>query len=415
MSQPVRNSAIVNPLLYSYRTSVWIQSAWTRLSLRGAVKRVAEPPSKPKRVLVVLVGLLGDSVMSLPAMSAIRDLWPDVFVGALVHSQNAELLGMTRTVDCVYVTEGSPFPLRRARRRALRNLQAEISEAGFDLAIVLLGDHFIPMVARSGVRAIIGDKQSAWKSVLTRTFDGGDARLWGPRDRLNAIRCLGYNVTTGVPRLCVDEEARDSVRQFVSELGLDPGRPLILLHPWAASPNRCLSPEHVRRLSGRVADHTGAEILIIGGRPSASASVRAGSAALPPGPYRNLTGRLSLRQTCALMERADLVITTDSGPLHLAGALARPTVGLFRRVRMEYAELYPTVAPVAVESVPAECGARCSWDSWYGCSQTPCRQISGIPDEIVTRRAAELVRSGVGADGSDRAGSGCRHLADSIE
>jgi ADP-heptose:LPS heptosyltransferase len=120
--------------------------------------------------------------------------------------------------------------------------------------------------------------------------------------------------------------------------------------------------------------------MLVGGAQDRSASEQA--AALAVTELGNLTGELSIQETCALMEHAALVITTDSGPLHLAGARKRPAVGLFRAIRPEYGSLYPSVVPVLWDGGET-CLEGCSWDSWHGCRTTPCRQLVGIPVEKI--------------------------------
>jgi len=76
----------------------------------------------------------------------------------------------------------------------------------------------------------------------------------------------------------------------------------------------------------------------------------------------------------------------------VAGALRRPTVGLFRAIRPEYATLYPTVVPLFWEG-GRNCIAGCSWDSWYGCQVQPCRQLEGIPIEAILSAVQQLLQS----------------------
>ena len=104
----------------------------------------------------------------------------------------------------------------------------------------------------------------------------------------------------------------------------------------------------------------------------------------------SFVNRLALDETAALIERADLVITTDSGPLHIAGALERPSVGLFRAIRPEYAQLYRSVTPLFWPG-GAACLAGCDWESWHGCVQQPCKQLGGISAHAIIAAAERLL------------------------
>jgi ADP-heptose:LPS heptosyltransferase len=83
-------------------------------------------------------------------------------------------------------------------------------------------------------------------------------------------------------------------------------------------------------------------------------------------------GKIGLRQLPAVFERAVLVISTDSGPFHIGGALGRPLVGLFRSARPEYSLRYPHARVILGKD--EACG-RCTGDR---CRKLPCRQMAAI-------------------------------------
>jgi ADP-heptose:LPS heptosyltransferase len=97
------------------------------------------------------------------------------------------------------------------------------------------------------------------------------------------------------------------------------------------------------------------------------------------------TGAFSVQELMAVIEGASIVITTDSGPFHMAGALGRPTLGLFRASRPEHAELYST-ARVVMESHP-DC-ADCRWNS---CQASPCRQMAAVTSSRVLDAIEPLI------------------------
>ncbi|MBW3599046.1 MAG: glycosyltransferase family 9 protein, partial [Planctomycetes bacterium] len=98
--------------------------------------------------------------------------------------------------------------------------------------------------------------------------------------------------------------------------------------------------------------------------------------AVPPQPANvtiDATGALSLRELMGVINGAALVVSTDSGPFHIAGALGRPLVGLFRARRPEHAHRYPQARVVfgRYQNCQSEC-------QWHQCSRVPCRQLESI-------------------------------------
>src|SRR4051794_5303631 len=106
--------------------------------------------------------------------------------------------------------------------------------------------------------------------------------------------------------------------------------------------------------------------VVVGGPETTGRLPDAGDA-----PATDVTGRLIIPELVAVIEGAARVITTDSGPFHIAGALGRPLVGMFRGSRPEHAARYPGAA-VAFGRDPA-CESQCAWDR---CRSTPCRQMA---------------------------------------
>jgi SAM-dependent methyltransferase len=106
-----------------------------------------------------------------------------------------------------------------------------------------------------------------------------------------------------------------------------------------------------------------------------------------------LVGRLTLEEMAALLSLCSCVVSTDSGPFHIAGVLGRPGIGLFRASRPEHARRYPSISPVVAPDL-ADCRRSCSWDR---CRWSPCRQMSAILPETVLEAVQARLRGGPAA------------------
>ena len=137
-------------------------------------------PTQIKRVLLICTGLLGDTVMCTPAISQVRKVFPGARIWGLVTSRNKELLAPSPWFDDFLVYDWSPFPLRAAKRRELGHLKKQIGSLQPDLAIILLGDDFVPLLYRSGVPRIVGVAGDEFSSLCTDTYSIGHPRVWGP-------------------------------------------------------------------------------------------------------------------------------------------------------------------------------------------------------------------------------------------
>lgn len=373
--------------IYSFQFSLRRRLAylWCRLIKERFASDTAVLESK--RILLVATGLLGDTVMCTPVMAEARRIFPKARIVALVNSRNRDLLEPSSWFDDFLVYDGSPFPYRPRNVKLLHSLAGKIRKEEFDLAMVLLGENWIPLLYRAGIPRRVGP-EGFFAGLLSHVYSIGPPNAWGPNERLNAIRSIGAHVDSVQPQVIVSDEARLSLRRKLRQDSFPSRSPLVLFHPFAASSTRTLSVEKIMNVSRKVIQELGADVILIGGERHRKI-LTGGNLARVNGLF-NYVGRLTVQETCALMELTDVVLTTDSGPMHLAGALERPTVALFRAIRPEYAHMYPSVVPVFWDS-GTECLKGCWWESWTGCRETPCRQLERIRDEKIIEAVSKQV------------------------
>ena len=274
------------------------------------VARVAQV----RRVAVLRGGGLGDLVLSLPALEALRAAYPDAEVVLLAGPAHAALLaGRPSPVDRVVVVPqvdglhgfGPPGDLDGwlAARRA---------EAP-DVALQLHGGGGAsnPLVSALGARVTVGARD-AGAPPLDRTVPWS-SHVHEVLRSLEVVGLVGAAPVTTVPRL--GSVPGDRVAP-------PPGDgPLVVLHPGASDARRRWP--HFAALAGALRDQ-GCRVAVVGaGEPSCRA-VAAESGAV------DLVDALALPQLLGLLAAADLVVGNDSGPRHLAAALGTPTVGVYR-------------------------------------------------------------------------------------
>jgi lipopolysaccharide heptosyltransferase II len=190
------------------------------------------------------------------------------------------------------------------------------------------------------------DLQGLLKSALYVVATGAPIRVGFAEGREGAPRVLTHRVSAppqpvhAMERylaLAAAVDAIEPVREFhisvppqevavaQSFLSASP-RPRIVLHPFARWRTKLWELEHWRALA-RTLMAEGAGMILTGSRDdeSLAAAILAGLDPLP----LSLVGRLSLTQLTAVLQDVDLMITVDSGPMHLAAAVGTPVVALF--------------------------------------------------------------------------------------
>lgn len=274
-------------------------------------------PRQVRTILVVLLCPLGDTLFATPALRALRRRFPEAEITVLCWASNEPLLRYNPHVDhvvaCPSGLDLAVSTLRMVDRR-------------FDLGVGL--SHFGTWVTPFFRAA---------ERVGFHVFDARRlGRLYGrpvpdARDRHAIEYCLGVVAGVGARpdglhmELYTGPAEKARARELLAPLR----RPVVALHAGADHfPAKRWPPERFAELATRLASRFQASIVLVGGPDdvpvSAAIAQRAGEV-----PLLDLTGRLALLETAAVLERVDLMIGNDSGPLHMAEAVGTPVVGLF--------------------------------------------------------------------------------------
>lgn len=144
-----------------------------------------------------------------------------------------------------------------------------------------------------------------------------------------------------LPEIYLKDAEKDSARALLAGLG-SAGAPLVALHPFATHARKAWPRERWLELL-KMLESEGINWIIVGQGD-----------ALRPGDKRDLTGKTSLRELAALLGEADLLLTGDSGPMHLACAAGTPVVGMFGPTTAEWGFFPAGPRDIALE-LPLDC------------------------------------------------------------
>jgi heptosyltransferase-2 len=291
---------------------------------------VAFNPSSMSKVLVRATNWLGDAVMSLPAIRAIRQVFPHAHLAVLARPSVAGLYARETAIDQVIPCPALQGP--RARRQFAAGLRA----LRFDGAILLPNAFDAALtVWLAGIPERIGYRRDGRGMLLTRAIEvpePGDIPRHERFYYLELLRRAGLIERfpeSGAIRLDGIAEARQAGAAHLGALGV--AGPAIGISPGAAygDAKRWL-PERFAESGQQLAGALGASVLVFGAaaeRPLCETVAellrRAGI------PARNLAGETSLPEFIDLAAACRLFLTNDSGAMHVASALGVPTVAVF--------------------------------------------------------------------------------------
>lgn len=292
-----------------------------------------------RRILVVRVDLIGDVVLSLPAVRALRRAYPNAQIDMLVLKSSAGILEGERD-DIARVFTFDPGVWRRltgaltarAWRDALTLLR-DLRGAHYDLAISVSGDIGSILTRLSGARRRVGYADEAYRFFLTDPLPGGryQRRQHEARYVLALAEKAGGVVLAGDERLSLHTVPEASQRMAALVGGARTERgcagPTIALHTGARNGQaKRWPPDHFAALANRLTKEMDALVVLIGG-PSETSVARA-IVKQTRAPVLDLVGKTSLAELVALLDTCDLLVTGDSGPMHIACAVRTPVVAL---------------------------------------------------------------------------------------
>ena len=313
------------------------------------------PPisTEPRRIVVRGVNWLGDAVMTTPALFRLRERFPAASIQLLTHEKLAGLWTGHPAVDGVI-----PFTSNDGVFRSARRLRA----GRYDLAVLLPNSHRAALEAfLAGIPRRLGTSRRWRDWLLTDTVEVppgivslrkrqpaeirallGRETLPGDRSDLPArpgpeshhihlylrlVAALGANPAPVTPRLDVTSAEVEKVRQ---RWNLDPSIRWIGINPGAEyGPAKRWPVDRFLASARRLATSSNRGFVLFGGtsdrRLAESIATGIGTVA----PVRILAGETSLRELCAGLSACAVLLTNDTGPMHVAAAVGTPVVVLF--------------------------------------------------------------------------------------
>jgi len=335
---------------FLYRQSIPVpitQYAMPRLDLG----HLYEATRTAKKVVVVDLGFLGDSLHLVPALWEIRDHYPQAELHVLSSPLGAEVIGLAPCVDRVWPVELAPE--KRTWREQWRLVRA-LRRERFDMAFNLSGsDRTIIMTALTAARwrvAHAAGRKHFWNRWLIANWaPRQDTDLTVFEQRRRVLAECGFKLEPARFDLRVDEA---SIRWAAT--AVPPGA--IHLSVNSANPLKEWPLEHHVALLKRLWDFRPELRVVVSAaaKPSEQERLQQLAGTVHDARLQALPERLTIRQLAGALRRCRLHIGPDSGVLHLAWALGVPTLSLFRE-QGAYRAWLPRGAANQVVSVPCTC------------------------------------------------------------
>jgi len=288
-------------------------------------------PEQAERILAVRLAYTGDVILTLPALAPLRRRYPAARIMLATNGQAAELLRGHPDIDEVVPFDAPWFyPCARLGKwRAIRRFVNRVKRLRPDIGIDFRADVRDILVALylPGIPHRVSYTSGGGECLLTHPVPW---ERWKHKleFHLDIVRGAGIPAESTAPRIPVPADGEAELLEACPQLEEQIKRPLIALHPGARVELKRWPAVNYRRLADGLSRRTGARIAVTGSADErqlgeevlAGLSARSGV---------NLCGRLSIRALAALYARADVVVSNDSMPIHLAAAVGGRVAAIF--------------------------------------------------------------------------------------
>jgi heptosyltransferase-2 len=284
------------------------------------------------KILVRATNWVGDAIMAIPALEAVRARWDGAEIVVLARSWVADLYRGQGYVDRVIV-----FDYRGRHRGILgrERLAAELRSEKFDAALLLQNAFEAAWLAwRAGIPERIGYARDARSWLLTQAIpvpETGEAPVHETYYYLELLKRAGWLAQLPAIRrieLRVTPAARLAAEERLGAAGARPGARRIAFAPGAAYGSaKCWEPERYAALADRLIAAFDADVILFGAPQESEMAARIVQAM--QGKAINLAGATEIGELPGLLAACCLFIGNDAGAMHVAGAVGIPVVGIF--------------------------------------------------------------------------------------
>lgn len=336
-------------------------------SLAGICLYMTRGANVPRRILVTRTDNIGDVVLTLPIAGWLKQRYPGVHITFLVRRYAAHTVGQCRNVDEVVAVEDHP------------DLAQHFRAAAYDTVLLAFPKRSIAMAAwRAGIGRRIGTSHRFYHwftcNEMVR-FSRVKSQLHEAQLNFQLLRPLGLQEIPPLqdvwPMYGLQVPTSEKVDALLGAQDCN-----VILHTKSNGNGREWPLAHFTELARLLQAHGDVKLWLTGSAPEGELLAQQAPELLALPNVNNVCGKLDLRELLALIGRADGLVASGTGPLHLSAALGRPTLGLFPPIKPIDIARWGALGERAVNLAAAQACGQCQ-------DKAACRCMEAITPQQV--------------------------------
>jgi len=278
-------------------------------------------------IIVRMPNWIGDLVMATPVLADIRHAFPSASITAMCKRPLCDLLLKDPSIDEIFCFAK---PENGFLRREERDIIEKIRAGKYDVGILLTNSFSSAWwFWLGGVQRRIGRSKCFRSWLLTDRIEvpekGAEHEVVSYKRLLAPLQ---IPLSTTAPKLFFDDSERKMAQKLLYQRGYVEGKPLVGINVGASYGSaKCWPPERFRQLANELLQDPNL-FLVFFGDSATTALVKDVVKGLPPRAI-DIAGVTSLRELGCLIQACSVLVTNDSGPMHMAAAVGTPLVALF--------------------------------------------------------------------------------------
>jgi len=284
-------------------------------------------------ILVIKLSAIGDVIHTLPSVGCLRRRYPDAHITWIIEEAAADLILNHPHLDRVIVSARKRWlsEIRQGKIRGplqeMRAMLGELRDRPYDLVIDFHGlfKSAVFVLLGGGKRKLGYDSLQELSGLFLNEKIPEDMGKHAVDRYLDFLRYLGADDLSPEFLIPYTDENKRRVADLLAKNGIDDRRPFVAVSPAALWETKLWQEEKFAELSDRIGSELGYAVVLTGHDRRILDRIQA----LTKYPSINLGGMTTLRDLACLYQRASVLVTTDSGPMHLAAAVRTPVIALF--------------------------------------------------------------------------------------